>query len=198
MKKIKITLAALVAMVTMGTAVNAQTTFGIRAGVGMTGIYGKNTDAAENRFGYHFGINAEMPIGNDLYFQPNLLFANKGLKGTNEGVKVQQMYNYIEVPLNLLYKGEVGAGKVLVGVGPYIGYGIRAKTKVGSESESGSFKDANLKNLDYGANLLLGWEFSNKFSAQLNTGLGLANIAKDGGEFKPKNIGFGISLGYRF
>lgn len=197
MKKIKITLAALAAMVTIGT-VSAQTTFGIRAGVGMAGIYGKNTDGAENRFGYHFGVNAEIPIATDLYFQPNVLFANKGAKGSSDGIKIQQIYNYIEVPLNFLYKGEVGSGKVLVGAGPYIGYGVGVKMKTGSESETGSFKDANLKNLDYGANVLLGWEFSNKLSAQLNAGFGLANIAKESGEVKPKNIGAGISLGYRF
>ncbi|MCH5688282.1 hypothetical protein LWM68_30900 [Niabella sp. W65] len=58
------------------------------------------------------------------------------------------------------------------------------------------------KPFDYGANLLAGYELKGKYSAQLNAQLGLANLEptnngeKTGSKFK--NVGFGISLGYKF
>ena len=198
MKKAKLALAALAVMATVGT-VNAQTTFGVRAGVGLNGLTGKGTDNLDNKFGWHAGVNLEKRIGNDIYFQPNLLFYAKGSEATIANVKTSTTLNYLEVPLNFVYKGEVGSGKVLVGLGPYVGYGIGTKSKVGSNSTSPSFEDVNLKKFDLGGNLLLGWEFSNNLSAQLNAGMGFMKINdKQVADYSPKNIGFGVSLGYRF
>ena len=61
--------------------------------------------------------------------------------------------------------------------------------------------DGETKRFDAGANLLAGYEFSNRFSFQLNAGLGLINMYNrpdDDNETTLKNTGFGVSLGYRF
>jgi hypothetical protein len=59
-----------------------------------------------------------------------------------------------------------------------------------------------LKRFDAGGNLLFGYEFNNKFSAQLNSQLGLVKINPklkgSNGNESVKNTGFGVSLGYRF
>jgi hypothetical protein len=57
--------------------------------------------------------------------------------------------------------------------------------------------------LDAGANLLAGYEFSNRISFQLNAQLGLAKINSKyenspNAKTSAKNTGFGVSLGYRF
>lgn len=61
---------------------------------------------------------------------------------------------------------------------------------------------AYCKRVDAGGNLLFGYEFSNKFSAQLNAQLGMVKIntkvENPTDNAKYKNTGFGISLGYRF
>ena len=57
------------------------------------------------------------------------------------------------------------------------------------------------KRFDAGANLLAGYEFSNKLSFQLNAGLGLVNMYNrpdSDNKTTVKNTGFGVSLGYRF
>jgi hypothetical protein len=43
----------------------------------------------------------------------------------------QAQYNlsYLELPLNFVYKGLLGTGYVMVGFGPYVGYGIMGKAK---------------------------------------------------------------------
>jgi hypothetical protein len=58
------------------------------------------------------------------------------------------------------------------------------------------------KKIDYGANLLAGYKFSNKVSVQLNSQFGLMDITplKDGEKLdvKQNNIQFGLSVGYSF
>ncbi|HEX6426772.1 MAG TPA: PorT family protein, partial [Niastella sp.] len=59
-----------------------------------------------------------------------------------------------------------------------------------------------IKRMDFGGNLLAGYELSSKFSVQLNAQLGMSNLEPkiDGKktDAKAKNTGFGISFGYRF
>jgi hypothetical protein len=60
-----------------------------------------------------------------------------------------------------------------------------------------------IRPMDAGANMLVGYEFGNRVSFQLNTQLGLAKInpeyeAASNDEASAKNTGFGFSLGFRF
>jgi Outer membrane protein beta-barrel domain len=189
-----------------------RTSFGIRAGVNFQNINGK--DAAGNSLkndlltGFNAGINAEVPLSSGFYLQPGALYSAKGAKWAN-GSKVK--LSYIEVPVNFVYKPVLGSGNMLLGFGPYVGFGINGKV----ESPNGSSEDVKFtkdydatsaapqfKRFDAGGNLLAGYEFANNVSFQLNAQLGLADInpkttaAND--KTKLNNTGFGLSLGYRF
>jgi hypothetical protein len=202
-----------------------RTTFGVRAGINFQNINGEyeNGDKIKNDLvtRFHLGVNAEIPVAPDFYFQPGLLFTTKGTKGSDQflGQSLEGKLNlsYLELPLNFLYKPVLGSGKLLVGFGPYVAYGIGGKLKLasGAQDEDVDVKFKNnvnssdpddriyFKPFDAGANILFGYEFSNKLSAQLNAQLGLVNInskyegAPDN-DAKAKNTGFGVSLGYRF
>ena len=221
------------AMALLTTITNAQkttahtggTTFGIRGGVNFQNINGKDQDGNKlsndlvTRF--NFGVNAEIPVGPDFYFQPGLLFTTKGAKNEQvilgENVISTVRLSYLELPLNLIYKPALGTGHLLLGFGPYIGLGVGGEVKYEegglSEQQDVKFKNkvmatdaddvAYFKPLDAGANLLAGYEFNNKLSFQLNAQLGLTKInpeyegsVDDKSSFK--NTGFGVSLGYRF
>ena len=72
-----------------------------------------------------------------------------------------------------------------------------------SVTEYNDPKKDYFKGLDFGGNLLAGYELSNKISFQLNAQLGMANLfpkieGKKLEDTKVKNTGFGISVGYRF
>jgi hypothetical protein len=201
------------------------TSFGIRAGVNFQNINGKdeNDDKLKNDMltGFNIGFNAEIPVGVDFYFQPGLLYTIKGAK--SEDVILGQPFNttlkisYLEVPLNFLYKPLLGTGHLILGFGPYVAFGIGGKaTYEGSGSsltEKIKFQKTVMSSdpddvvyirpMDAGANLLVGYEFGNRISFQLNTQLGLTKInpeyegtSDDKTSFK--NTGFGLSLGYRF
>ncbi len=199
--------------------------FGLRGGVNFQNING--SDANDNTLkndiliGYHIGVNAEIPIVPEFYFQPGLLYTLKGNK--SEDVFAGQTINsttkisYLELDLNFLYKPLLGNGHLLLGFGPYVGYGIggNVKNEGGGLNQTEDIKFKNtieitdpqnvtyVRPLDIGANLLAGYEFGNKISFQLNAQLGLVKINPEeegitDDKSSAKNTGFGFSLGYRF
>lgn len=199
------------------------TTFGVRAGVNFQNINGKDflDKKLDNKIktGFNVGVNAEIPIASEFYLQPGVLFTTKGAKSKDDkDAKVN--LSYIEVPINFLYKPELGMGKLLLGIGPYIAFGIGGKVSNadGKETDVEFTKEVSaanysaatsqglfpyFKRFDAGGNLLVGYEFSNNFSFQLNAQLGMININSDiegvsNDDTKFKNTGFGLSVGYRF
>jgi len=203
----------------------SKTSLGLRAGVNFQNINGKdeNGDKLENDIltGFNIGVNAEIPVGVDFYFQPGLLYTIKGAK--NEDVILGQSFNttlkisYLELPLNFLYKPMFGKGHLLLGFGPYVAFGIGGKSTYegGGSSLSEKIKFQKtvkssdpddvvyIRPMDAGANMLVGYEFGKKVSFQLNTQLGLTKInpeyeGANDDKASAKNTGFGFSLGFRF
>jgi Outer membrane protein beta-barrel domain len=189
--------------------------FGLRAGFNMQNINGRdfNDNKLENKLvpRFHAGLYAELPLADEFFVQPGVLFATKGtkFKGGNTILNL----SYIEVPVNLLFKPELGGGRLLLGFGPYVAYAVSGKLK----PENGNLRSITFKKeispsellsgnylraFDAGANLLFGYELSSKLSVQLNAQLGLVNIYPniDGvtnNNINYKNTGFGLSVGYK-
>ena len=205
------------------TFLNAQSkkkssgiSFGVRAGVNLQNINGRDEfdNKQENKLvpRFHAGFNAELPLADDFFVQPGVLFSTKGtkFKGSNTRLNL----SYIEVPVNLLYKPALGNGKLLLGFGPYLAFAVSGKLK----PENGNDRSITFKNeisigealsgnflraFDAGGNLLVGYELSSNLSVQLNAQLGFVNIYPDiagvaNNNRINKNTGFGLSLGYRF
>jgi len=188
-----------------GTA-GSKTSFAVLGGVNLQNLNGKdvNGNKLENDMliGFHAGVNLQLPVAPEFYFQPGLMFSTKGAKISTTSYKL----SYIELPLNFVYKALVGNGYFMLGFGPYVAYGIGGtdiefKTTVES-GDSDAIK--YFKPFDAGANLFFGYELPAGLFIQLNTQLGLLNINPEDnritGDNKSsvKNTGYGISLGYRF
>lgn len=191
----------------------SQTQFGIRAGVNFQNLNGKDSDGdkLENKMktGFNLGVTADIPVVSPDYFvQTGLLFSTKGAKLDQAGSDDKLNISYLEVPITFLYKPMLGTGKLLLGVGPYIGFAVGGKMgnqdlKFDNEISLQQASEPYLKRFDAGGNILFGYEFSQKISAQLNAQLGLVNINPkiEGGlegDATVKNTGFGVSLGYHF
>jgi hypothetical protein len=214
-----------IAVISVIPALQAQddtrTTFGIRAGINFQNFNGKNADGdkLENKMitGFNAGVNVEIPVAPDFVLQPGLLFSLKGSQVT-EDFDATITVNYIELPINFIFKPVLGNGRLLLGIGPYLAYGISGKAKatiaevdiekdIKFESNLSTSQrlddEVYLKRFDAGANLLAGYEFGFGISFQLNAQLGLlkVNPGYDGDsddDTSVKNTGFGISVGYRF
>ena len=116
--------------------VATATTFGITAGVNWNNINGKTAtgDKLNNKMktGFNGGVNVEFPLSNGFYLQPGVEYRQKGAEWNN-GNKLT--LSYIDVPVNFIYKPTLGAGSMLLGFGPYAGFGINGKMKAANGTE---------------------------------------------------------------
>ena len=225
MRKLSITFLFLLVMGMCNVSiVNAQ--LGLRAGVNFSNIAGHNVGGEKLNLkittGFHAGALYDMRLSKYFFIQPGILFSTKGYKekgvpGPDNYIYTKTGY-YAELPINIIYRPSVGNGNLLLGAGPYIGYGLSGKwtneSTTNTKGDAVFVNDYNQydndggKNLvygrrpDYGINLLLGYEFTNKIFAQLNGQLGLMDITplKDGQklDLRQNNVQFGVSVGYKF
>jgi hypothetical protein len=184
----------------------SKTSFAILGGVNLQNLNGKDMSGSklENDMlvGFHAGVNAQVPVAPQFYFQPGLMFNTKGAKISDTSYKL----SYVEVPLNFVYKALVGNGYFMLGFGPYLAYGVGGNEIEFKKSVEAGDSDAvkYLKPFDAGANLFFGYELPAGLFLQLNTQLGLLDIYpvdnRISGDDKSslKNTGYGLSLGYRF
>ncbi|NLX74043.1 MAG: porin family protein [Bacteroidales bacterium] len=197
-----------VALMAFAVGASAQG-FGVNAGVNFFNQKIKGGDIELDTkilTGFHIGVDYEIAVAPDFYFAPGLQFSTKGYKFESLGTEeVKAQLNYLEVPLNLVYKPLLGSGNLIVNFGPYLGYGIGGKiksevagTEVNTDVKWGSDKD-DLKPFDMGANIGFGYMLGGGLSVKFNAQLGLINISPEGdSDNLIKNNGFGLSVGYRF
>lgn len=218
-------ISALMMLMSPVIAQESNFSFGLKAGVNMQNINGKDREGGKLTMNlvprFNAGMVAGIPIAPDFYFEPGLFFATKGAKSDNQflGMDMSIEYNlsYLEIPLSFVYKPMLGSGKFFLGFGPYIGYGIGGKTKLevaGVKTDDKIVFDdkytglnpydwRHFRHFDYGGNLFFGYELSSGISLQLNTQLGFARINSENNLFPNnkaefRNTGFGLSLGYNF
>lgn len=200
---------------------NSKMSFAIVGGVNFQNLTGKsmNGDKLSNDMltGYHFGVNIQFPIASGFFFQPGLLYSTKGAIDNSNSLKVTTNLEYLELPLNLVYKGMTSNGHFMIGFGPYLAYGVGGKvtTETGplTVKSDVEFKDVvqvgddllvpYFRRFDAGASFLAGYEMAGGLFIQLNADLGIAKINPEdkripNDKTSVKNSGFGVSLGYRF
>ena len=198
------------------TLLNAQLRIGIAGGPHLSNVIEENNlprwDSIKNNFdkrtSAHFGLVADLPFGSkaNFAFQPGVFFYAKGRSylGNYDSLakvrsnpdsfaskqfieKKKQYINYIEAPLNLVVKLNLGKkAKFIIGGGPYLGFflsGLEQNEKrlvdVGN-----SFSQEENKNLqtgdgagkyavmDFGVNGLAGFEIGRVFiTANYSRGL---------------------------
>lgn len=196
----------------------SKTTFAILGGLNFQNLNGKdfNGDKLENSLilGYHGGVNTQIPVAPEFYFQPGLMLSTKGAKESELADKLR--LSYVEMPLNFVYKALLGNGYFMLGFGPYIAYGVGGKAtwesdlgtaeydvKFKKEDSSSSANTLYFRPFDAGGNIFAGYELPGGLFFQFNTQLGMLNINWEN-EMIPddksvlKNTGFGLSAGYRF
>lgn len=153
-------------------------------------------DNYTGRTGLHLGFIADLQLGarSNFYFQPGALLYNKGRKYAESfdsnisdtiSISGRQFVNYIEVPLNLVYKIRLGKStKFIIGAGPYVSffYSAKQKREIFAKDDGYSIEEDNDPGVgdgpakytvfDYGVNGLAGFEFGRVFiTANYSQGL---------------------------
>jgi hypothetical protein len=180
----KITLISAFLLATCLT-INAQTHFGVRAGVNIANqIIVPNTIDRPTSFpimAFHAGILMEIPISTKIFFQPNLLFSQKGESADFLNRRFHLRNNYLDLPLNIGYKI---TPKFNVSGGPYLGYLISSSI---ADVDSDTTRTTREGNFVYGFNANLAYELNNNFVIGVNYSRGTI-YGMDNGIYKSFSV----------
>ncbi|MBA3985606.1 MAG: PorT family protein [Flavobacteriales bacterium] len=183
--------------------------FGLKGGVNLANIVGdlENTDT---RTSFHVGGVAEIPLAQDFFFGPEILYSSQGTKSNETEVVIGETFtsditlklDYITVPLMFKY---YVADNFSLDLGPQVGFLISAKQEFETNSagviSSGTLdvKDS-ASGFDYGLNIGLGYRLQNGLFFQGRYNIGLANIydSPNDDDAKAQNSVIQVSLGFMF
>ena len=190
--------------------VHAQSpTFGVNAGFTLSSYTLKvegEKSTSKSKVGFTGGVVAGLPLGGGVSFRPALNFTQMGGVLKESGYKSTTTMNFIELPLNFVYKVVAPASSFFAGLGPSLAYGISGKYKDefdGDVEEGdinfGSGDDDDLKPFNVGGNVIVGFEFAGGLFIAANYNLGLSNLFIDGDKDNSFKTGYaGLRVGFMF
>jgi hypothetical protein len=162
--------------------------------------------------GFHAGGLFNIDVTDELSIQPGVFYSNKGYQynqALSNGTQTVQkpitgkiQLNYLEAPLNVIYKFEA-TRKIngYLGGGGYVGYGLSGTYAVRNQTSDISFTKSiegyQYKNPDYGVNAVIGTEISKHVVIEANYSLGLNNLSYYQSS-TIHNRSMGLSVGYLF
>ena len=200
----------------------AQPGFGPEVGIGMSSMHfappiGFTTASGSTILSGKIGGIADFSLSKHIYFQPGIFLSRKGQsrefsfstsKSLNESVQQTLTINYIDVPVNLIYKtGIQGKGRIIVGLGVTPSYIIGGRNKLQAQ---GVYNDtpyttninAQIANgkpvgmFDIGINIIVGYELPTGLFFRAYYTAGIKDIGLD--TEIDKNRMWGVSAGYLF
>lgn len=218
-------------IVTSAFTVSAQIKIGPRIGVNLSNVKTDVSTTTTNIFtSYSIGATLEKSIGEAVAVQLNVLASQKGYDfidvdenkntlGASNSLSFSKSsvvtsrgtrkFFYLDIPIALLYKKDLGIGKVIAGAGAYYAsnfWGVSEEKNtyvVGSSGDlslssiEGTYdlkKSKELSSSDFGLLATAGLEFNEKVQLSFTYNLGLADI--DPGKAKTQNRVVNVSLVY--
>jgi hypothetical protein len=210
---------------------HAQVMLGIQAGGNAASVKQGIPTASvksDTRTGVIVGVFSDIDMGKTVSFHPEFNFIQKGgenamtyLNSYGNSTTVGEnnfKFSYLELAPNFLYKIQAGKGKLFLGLGPDLSFGITGKykesstttgtggiidsyaatksTKVEFDGKENTTDDrVHLKRFDLGANFTAGYKMTNGIFISAGYTLGLLNIDPNE-KYSVKNRGFFLKLGY--
>ena len=171
--------------------------YGAKMGVNISTLSGDDFEDSSSRLGFAAGVFAEIPMGNSLIFQPELLYSGQGIKpntgpegnygfGTdglpNRPFDERAELDYLQIPL-LVKKN---FGKFNFHIGPQVGVAIW------NSDNNGIYK-----NFDYSGLAGIGVQVLDGVLLEARYSMGFRNIIEDQYNLEGKNQYFAIMAAYR-
>jgi hypothetical protein len=192
---------------------------GFIAGLNLEQFYGKDDygDKLHHSLkpGFRAGITAAWPFASHLALQAGLLYSQRGSRQKTEGdMDIQFHVSYLELPIHFLYKPLLGWGKLVLGAGPYLAYGLGGHVGGAGNPDhkvvfTSTVEHRNeyttayfIKRFDMGIDLVAGYEWQ-RYSILLSGHQGfykLNPVITDYPEYayRIKSKGISISAAYKF
>lgn len=203
-------LVVLAGLALIAAPATAQTTLGLKGGVGFGTVTIEQEGVEEESVsGFVAGMELGVPVSNALSLRFGGTYAQKGGSGNVEGGKIRLGFDYVQLSA-LARVGTSGNGGVSVGVmaGPWAAYRLSCEVEGTLEGLSvvtpcvdPPFADFDVKTLDFGVAFGGGVEFPLAGSVRLGLdalySLGLASIDEDDSKTRHLTIqsGFVIPIG---
>ncbi|MCL2040744.1 MAG: PorT family protein [Bacteroidales bacterium] len=185
MKKL---LLAAVLTFTVGSAfAQREMLFGVKLGGNFSTILGGGTGGIMGKSGFHAGVTVDYGFNDELFLVSGLELTRKGFKGEVSlyglpVVKVTGNAYYVQLPIHLAYKFDVGLVKLVPELGPYFAYGIGGKMEAeadgllgGAGDYFGDPKKGYCKAFDLGIGVAFGVELG-RIGVKIGYDYGLLNI----------------------
>ena len=143
----------------------------------------------KTKIGLMAGCYVDFLVNEKMLFQPALLYVRKGAKEqTGYRYSPSLIYNYLEIPLNILYRSPTKNGRY------FFGGGLSPAIKLSSY-----IYGSELKSFDLGLNVLTGYQFPIGFSINLGYTNGVLNVSNMKEYIgKIQNRYFSLTIGYEF
>jgi hypothetical protein len=174
-----------------------------KGGVNMAQITGDNVyDDTSARFGIAGGVALRWPIAGAASLQPELNFAQKGMKledtpGISEDVTYE--VDYLEVPVLVRLELPPAAGvSPAVFLGPALGIELSEQLRVKSGLFQGTDSRSELEDFDLGVVGGIGFEFGpepTRLVVDLRTQVGVINLYEVPDQQTIRNLDIRLSLG---
>lgn len=166
MKKQMLLPVALATLLMVSVSVNAQQklSFGLKGGVNSTFYkYDSESPYADSKMkaGGSAGGFLKYDFGKWFAVQTEIMvhYHNSEMKNKYTNEKSDLKSYDLELPVYGVFQFNLGEGKVLLGVGPYVGYGVSAKLDGMDMYKKDFTGKAPMKQLNYGAAAMLGYDF---------------------------------------
>ncbi|MEO6916336.1 MAG: porin family protein [Chitinophagaceae bacterium] len=169
----------------------AQVRLGLIAG----GVFAKTSGkSSKGRAGGYLGAEADLKLGRLVSLRPQLKYIMKGESISSEG---KGGYNYLELPVNLVYFIPTTIGRLSIGGGPAVAYLMSGSwTALDGVKEPIDFKYDKVNKLDIGLNAVASLEINRNFFFSVNYTYGFLNVwsAEYVGNNKNRSIGLGVGV----
>ena len=183
----------------------SQVQVGVTGGVSIAKMEGRIS--GDGRAGLMGGMVLDASLGRGFSFYPVVAYVQKGVVEPHPpGTLIDKQYvalRYAEFSPNLVYHiGDRVGTSFYLGLGPYVAFNLPSKrTSVtdGLKSDAdilfGPTPENDLRGVDYGANVVLGYRMKNGFLLTANWSKGIRNLTPDGLTGETKNQYIGLQLG---
>jgi hypothetical protein len=87
------------------------------------------TDTKPFKYGFNAGLAAQAQLNDYLFLQANFMYTTKGYKLNTQDVEINAKADYLQIPIDLMYKYELNDDWRLIGsLGAFFGVGIYGTT----------------------------------------------------------------------
>ncbi|MCF0191708.1 MAG: PorT family protein [Marinilabiliaceae bacterium] len=200
------------ALLAVSIVTNAQTKFGVVAGVNINKIRIEK-ESLDPKAGFHLGVLLDKELIGPIHIQPSILFTQKGAKQDLGVAETKIKMNYLQIPIEASLRLPLGPIKLAINAGPYFAWGLNGKMETEGESGLGKVKvtyenifkgkdgeDPLYKRFDTGLRLGAGVHMLEHLAVNLYYDLGFVKLDKESiaDEFASKNGSFLISASFVF